>query len=81
MTLETKLIVGPEDILAIRFECSNCHASVSIPIGNGLASHISELGGTSCAVCRNPWQIAHNSAEQRTLLQFANGLVSCPGNT
>lgn len=76
MTIETKCVVAPEDILAVRFECAKCHTSISIPIGAGVAVHASDASGGMCSFCHTPWQITPNSAEHKALVQFAAGLES-----
>jgi hypothetical protein len=74
MTIETKCVIDPEDILAVRFECAKCHASISVPIENGLSEYARDTAARSCNFCHASWEITPNSAEHKALLQFALGL-------
>jgi hypothetical protein len=80
MTLETKLVIDPEDVLAIRFECAKCHASTSVPIKSGLAEYATNTAASACRFCHAPWDITPNSAEHKALLQFALGLEGIAAN-
>lgn len=80
MTIETKVVVDPEDILAVRFECANCHASVSVPIKAGLSSFAQSIPTSPCSFCHTPWEITPNSAEHKALFQFALGLEGIAEN-
>jgi hypothetical protein len=74
MTVETKYVIAPEDILAIRFECAKCHASTSIPASPSASVYASELAGAACQSCHTPWNITPNSAEHKALTQFVSAL-------
>ena len=74
MTAESKWLIDPEDILAVRFECGNCRAAVSVPIKAGISTQVNGIAAGSCRFCKTPWEITPNSAEHKALQQFAAGL-------
>jgi hypothetical protein len=80
VTIETKCVIDPEDVLAVRFECAKCHASISVPIKTGLSEYAGNIAAKSCNFCHTPWEITPNSAEHTALLQFALGLETIASN-
>jgi hypothetical protein len=80
MTIETKYVISPEDILAVRFECAKCCASIAVPINKGLSEYAGNVAAKSCNFCHTPWEITPNSAEHRALMLFAEGLEGLAAN-
>ena len=74
MTIEQKCVIEPEDIVAIRFECGNCRASVSVPIEAGLQNQAKQAASTSCAFCHTPWGFSPSSSEHMSLIRFATAM-------
>jgi hypothetical protein len=35
MTIEKKCFIRPEDIVSVQFQCANCKAAVTVPVGKG----------------------------------------------
>jgi hypothetical protein len=51
MTTQTKRFIELQDVLGLRFECKECHASLSLPLTKDL--NASRL--RTCPHCNNPW--------------------------
>ena len=64
MTLQTKRYIELGDILAIRFECHECHATLSLPIRGSKTN-----GADSCPNCCSAW-VAVNGAKVLDITQF-----------
>jgi hypothetical protein len=71
MTFERKCLIELTDILAVHFECNNCHATTIIPMTAGVSEHAKSLVMGSCRVCRTPWNLTVGSAEHKALCEFA----------
>ncbi len=75
MLMETKYVIDLKDIQTVRFECVDCHASVSVPLRKGLADYAQETTAKGCCpVCHRAWGIMPDSAEHKAYLQFAVAL-------
>ncbi len=74
MTIETRYTVNVDDLLTVRFECTKCHSSTSVPVKTGLSEYVQRLGGQVCGVCHTPWNIVSDGAEHKAIFQFAMGL-------
>ncbi len=73
--MESKYVIGLKDIQAIRFECGDCHASVSVPLRKGMSEYAQETTTKGCcSVCHRVWEITPNSAEHKAFLQFVAGV-------
>jgi hypothetical protein len=55
MTLEHRSLISLGDIVALQFECKQCHAKTTIPI--------SDVQGVPifCSHCKDPWLVNHRS--------------------
>src|ERR1017187_8363995 len=51
MTTQTKKFIEPSDILGLRLECADCHATLLLPISKHVK--IKQLYG--CPHCQRPW--------------------------
>jgi len=51
MSTQTKQFIQPSDILAVVFECNNCHAKVTLPVAK--STQFGALG--TCPNCQTPW--------------------------
>lgn len=51
MTTQTKKFIEPSDILGLRLECADCHATLLLPISNDVK--IKQL--YVCPHCQRPW--------------------------
>jgi hypothetical protein len=51
MSGQTKYFIELSDIVAVRFECEQCHATISLPISKGLRAETL----SNCPNCRAPW--------------------------
>lgn len=74
MTFDKKCLIDPSDVVALHFECSNCHASVVVPIQAGLSSYAANTVDGGCELCHTNWGITSQSAEHKTIAAFAQAL-------
>jgi hypothetical protein len=65
MTSQTKHFIETQDILSLRCDCKECGASLSLPIGFGLAKSL-----LSCPKCRKPWLQFESGTYEITLNDF-----------
>jgi hypothetical protein len=71
MTQERKCFVSPQDISAVRLQCSQCKAAVIIPVeklqkGGGFVAELSR----DCPYCRNPSGLNLETRELAELTDF-----------
>src|SRR5271167_2432252 len=74
MTFEKKCLVEPADIVAVHFECNNCHGAIVVPIAGGVTDQAARLAASSCQFCRTPWGFQPNSTEHKLLRDFASAV-------
>jgi DNA polymerase III alpha subunit (gram-positive type) len=74
MTFEKKCLIEASDVVAVHFECNNCHASVVVPINAGVSNYAGDIDKRSCEFCHTPWEIASQSTEHRTIFGFSQSL-------
>jgi len=80
MTREHKYSIEPSEIGALRYECRNCHAAVSIPIEKiPTAQQLHQLCIGSCSYCQTGWGFHPNSEEARAFADFGVGLRKIVG--
>ena len=75
MTTQAKYFINPSDLVAVRFECRNCHTSVSVAI----QERIGIEAMTICPSCRQPWLSLPSTSIMPTVANFvkaANGLAT-----
>ena len=70
MTNHSKTYMEPKDIIAIRFECMNCQASVSIPITDSM----NYSGLRNCPSCGRAWTVVLNNSIEEALYDCTRGL-------
>ncbi len=51
MTIQAKHFIEPSDIIAVRFECNKCHATVSMAISPDIRLDALAM----CPNCQKPW--------------------------
>ncbi|HEU0046554.1 MAG TPA: hypothetical protein VFQ43_02965 [Nitrososphaera sp.] len=70
MTFEKKCLIDPSDIVAVRYECDNCHAATSLPIAkigsNAWAAEVT----SKCAHCHTPTKLQDGTTEFNIFMQF-----------
>ena len=69
MTVKTRYSFQPRDIQAVQFECSHCHATVTVPL-NETVSKDPKDAAYRCAVCQTPWL-----NEKKLKLEAIEGLL------
>jgi hypothetical protein len=70
MTFEKKCFVRPEDILAVRFQCTGCKASTSIPIDKLLSGDIGLAITRVCPHCKTPSGFPYGTSEMEHFINF-----------
>lgn len=69
MTIERRLVLGLEDLLAIRLECERCHATVSFALDQTVAIPL------VCPGCRETWtDPMHPTAGDRVKQELVDAL-------
>lgn len=74
MTFDKKCLVEASDVVAVHFECNECHASIVVPIKAGVSNYAGNSADGSCMFCHTPWGISPQSAEHKTIFAFAQSL-------
>jgi DNA-directed RNA polymerase subunit RPC12/RpoP len=65
MTTETKVLIDPQDVLALYFRCAGCNASLSLPLSEKI--DVKKLA--VCPHCQRPWlRSAEGSSIELALL-------------
>lgn len=71
MTFKERCLIEPGDIMAVYYECSNCHSGVTIPIEKiPSAEYLSKMSSGSCSYCQTPWGFQQNGQETETFAEF-----------
>ena len=65
MTRQTKHFIDLSDIVALRFECKHCRATISLPISSAI--RIDSL--RACANCNEPWAKLHQGASMEIAIK------------
>jgi hypothetical protein len=72
MTFERKCLTEPSDIIAIHYECRNCHASSVIPIGQIQvdSQQLIFMAMGACKYCQTSWGFTINTREMAAFVDF-----------
>jgi hypothetical protein len=70
MTLEKKFFISPEDIVAVRFTCANCHSAVILPVGKIPNGDIGILVTRNCPHCRTPSGLNQGTRDMENVITF-----------
>lgn len=62
------------DIIAVRFECGQCHAAITVPLGSGASEHASRIAMNKCGFCGAPSGFEVGTEEQKSLIGFVKNL-------
>lgn len=68
MTPENRVLIKPEDIVSVQFQCATCNAAVTIPTEK-LASAIVAIT-QGCSYCQTPSGFAGGTSETVKLADF-----------
>src|ERR1035437_7376918 len=74
MTFEKKCFVSPADVIAVHYECGNCHAAVVIPIEKLKGDRWVTLAVADCQQCGKPSGLTMNTKEGKVFFQFNEAL-------
>jgi hypothetical protein len=79
MTTQTKRFIELSDILALRFECKECHSELLVSSLQDISKR-EELGKlNNCPVCRKPWASISGSTCELTIAEFLTALNKLRG--
>jgi hypothetical protein len=71
MTSQTKIFIEPADLVALRFSCNHCNASLSL----SLLKDVREDRLRQCPNCYEPWvQLPNGTTIEPLLAQFIDRL-------
>lgn len=70
MTFEKKCFVEPEDILAVRFECSNCGSILTIPVKQISSTKIQKILDNPCSQCDKETGFPFGTSEMERFIRF-----------
>jgi len=77
VTFEKKCFIAPEDIVAVRFTCTECHTAVVVPIEK-VDSDVGMLIARKCPQCPTESDFRIGTAETEALIQFNKLLAGLP---
>jgi transposase-like protein len=69
VTSETKQYIEAQDILSVRCDCNECHASLSVPMAPNLAESLFK-----CPKCGKDWVRFSGGTHELTVNAFANAV-------
>ena len=65
MTSQTKHLIEPSDIIALRFECKHCHASLTV-----LAGDLENRNLQVCPNCKRGWALLSETSYEAAFSEF-----------
>ncbi len=74
MTFEKKCFVHPADVIAVHFECGNCHAAISVPIEKLKGDRWVNVAVADCQQCGKPSGLKLDTNEGKTFFHFNDTL-------
>jgi hypothetical protein len=72
MTSQTKVFLDPSDIVALRLECKQCGATLTL----ALSGAIEAKKLRTCPHCNNPWTMMHEKTIEPLVEKVINSLSS-----
>jgi formate dehydrogenase maturation protein FdhE len=70
MTFEKKCLVEVGDIVAVRYECSNCNAANVVPITKLDPERLASMCISVCSFCQTPFGFQLGSIEMGIFSEF-----------
>jgi homoaconitase/3-isopropylmalate dehydratase large subunit len=74
MTFEKKCLVESADILAVHYECGECHATIVVPIHKGSPQQVMMLAMSKCAYCQTAFGFGVGTSDMERLCAFSEQL-------
>jgi hypothetical protein len=74
MTFEKKCLIEPSDILAIQYECDNCHAAIVVPIEKMDSDRSAAIAMATCPYCHTPSGFQAGTNDMKVFLEFNSAL-------
>lgn len=74
MTTQTKKFIELSDILALRFECKECHSELLVSSLQDISKRNEQGKLSNCPVCRRPWASISGSTCELTIAEFLTSL-------
>jgi hypothetical protein len=75
MTFEKKCLIEPSDIVAVQYECDNCHAATVVPIEKMNADQFASLAMRACPYCQTPSGFQVGTQAMNAFLEFNKSLM------
>jgi RNase P subunit RPR2 len=70
MTFEKKCFISPTDILAVRFRCTKCSATKSIPIEKLASANLQKVLSDNCPHCGTESNFPYGTTEFEKFIEF-----------
>jgi hypothetical protein len=70
MTFEKKCLIEVSDIVAVHYECSNCHSVSVVPIEKIDPERAMSMCMSFCSYCQTPFGFQPSSNEIRAFVTF-----------
>jgi hypothetical protein len=70
MTFENKCFIEPRDILAVRFRCSKCKATSTIPLDKVTSASLQVQLMRNCVHCDAPSAFTIGTTEMENFIKF-----------
>jgi len=79
MTTQTKKFIELSDILALRFECKECHSELLISSLRDISKREQQGKLNTCPVCRKEWASVNGSTCELAIAEFLTELNKLRG--
>jgi transcription elongation factor Elf1 len=79
MTTQTKRFIELSDILALRFECKECHSELLVSSLQDISKRDEQGKLNNCPVCRKPWASIGGSTCELAIAEFLTALNKLRG--
>lgn len=74
MTLEKECLIEIGDVLAVHYECGDCHAAIVVPIEKVSGDLATSHAITPCRYCGKPSGIELGTQEFRNFMHFNDSI-------
>jgi len=70
MTYEKKCFIEPEDILSVRFRCTNCGAMLTVPLNQISSAKLQVIVASPCSQCDKDSGFSYGTSEMESFIRF-----------
>jgi hypothetical protein len=75
MTFEKKCLIETSDIIAVHYECGNCHAATVVPVEKMNPDLFANLAIRACPFCQTPSGFQMGTQAMNAFLEFNVSLI------